>query len=274
MLMLKRVGGFTILETMIVMAVSATMLLSAMLLFSGQQRRSQFNQSVRDLESKFQDILNDVQTGYFPNVGGTTCTKDLINGPIVSLGSTEQGANLDCVFLGKAIHLQSDKIISYTIVGNNGAGATLASAKPVITDDLKEEVAISWGSRIYNIYWDNPPENASTTHLPDGALIAVASTPNGTGASALGVANPGIQRINTYSSGPSSPVGTTSTLTQLKTALQSFDASSWPSNGRVIICVEDAPSGIGRLTAGIVISGGQEGTGARIQQSGDGFQCV
>jgi type II secretory pathway pseudopilin PulG len=44
--------GFTIIETMIFLAVSGALLASSLLLVSGSQNKSQFNNAVRDLNRK------------------------------------------------------------------------------------------------------------------------------------------------------------------------------------------------------------------------------
>lgn len=101
-----RGAGFTIVETLIVLAVTSAMFLIAMLAFRGQHDRTQFNQSIRDTQSKIQDVANDVTAGYFPQVDGWSCQRgDGVNKPevVTSSGST-QGTNQQCIFVGKAIH--------------------------------------------------------------------------------------------------------------------------------------------------------------------------
>lgn len=281
--MKKNGGGFTILETMIVMTVSATMLASAIILFSGQQRKTQFSQSLRDAESKIQDVLNDVATGYFPNAGDVSCSASSSNEPSINtLGSTEQGSNFECVFMGKSLWIRPDGFSVYPIVGNRSLASsatpssTLANVRPVLATSLNESRSFLWDSRVYAVYW-----NDDTSRLTSGAMIAIASTANGTGTASSGAGfNSGIQRLNMYSSGVGivAPVSaneatTSSAESAMKTALNSATLS-WVPGNKVVLCIEDSSSGAGRQFGGIVITGGSEGVEARIQQSGDGQQCA
>jgi|GEM_PF-2430590 len=280
--MKKNGGGFTILETMIVMTVSATMLASAILLFSGQQRRTQFSQSLRDIESKIQDVLNDVATGYFPNAGNISCSASGANEPAINAsGTSEQGANFECVFMGKALLFRPDGFVIYPIVGSRGLASSasasdpLSTVKPILATTLQEQKSFLWGARIYAVYW-----NDTTLRNADGGMIAVASTPNGTGVSSDGGFNSGLQRLNMYSSGTA--VGTSVNITEpnatnseiaIKSALTN-PLLSWVPDDKVVLCIEDDSSGSGRQFGGIVITGRSAGAEARIQLAGDGPQCV
>ncbi|HSX44369.1 MAG TPA: hypothetical protein VLE69_03715, partial [Candidatus Saccharimonadales bacterium] len=88
-------GGFTIVETMIVLAVTGFMFFSAMLFISGQQAKTEFTQAAHETEAKINDVLNDVSTGVYNNKGDFRC--DYIggspgNGIIITPGAKAQGA--------------------------------------------------------------------------------------------------------------------------------------------------------------------------------------
>jgi len=281
--MKKNGGGFTILETMIVMTISAAMLVSAIALFSGQQRKTQFAQGLRDIESKMQDVLNDVATGYFPNAGTISCTASGINEPVINTaGTVEQGANFECVFMGKALWVRPDGFVSYPIVGSRSLASsattlsTLSTVRPILATSLREEKTFLWNSRVYAIYWNDTAQRSSY-----GAMLAIASSPNGTGVAANGAGlNSGIQRLNMYTSGtgivPPVNIADASIVNAeaaIKAALSS-PTLSWVPGNKVVLCIEDGSSGAGRQFGGIVITGGSDGVEARIQQSGDGPQCV
>lgn len=72
--------GYTIIEVMIFMVVSGGLLVSVLGSISGQQQKTRFQTGVRDFESQIQDMINDVETGYYPSNGdpGTTATKIFI----------------------------------------------------------------------------------------------------------------------------------------------------------------------------------------------------
>lgn len=97
--------GFTIMETMIFLAVSGALFTSALLLVSGQQAKTEFYQGVRDLNSQIQDVLNDISTGYYSSPsGGFTCLGGP-TGPVVStlVPINAQGTNDGCIFIGRVL---------------------------------------------------------------------------------------------------------------------------------------------------------------------------
>lgn len=101
--------GFTVVEVVIVMAVTGALLVSAMLVFSGKQADVQFNQAINDVQSQVNQIINNVQTGYYTRPVNFQCTPGL--GPSISQqqpnivgGTNELGTNAGCTFVGRAIH--------------------------------------------------------------------------------------------------------------------------------------------------------------------------
>ncbi len=126
---MKRVvgpAGYTIVETMIFLGVSAALFLSASVLITGRQRRTQFATTVRDFSNKLQSINGNVASGYY-NSSGTVNCRVSGNNVSISAGSNEQGTNADCMYLGQAMVSpqadQSDfKIVSVVgrrVTGNN-----------------------------------------------------------------------------------------------------------------------------------------------------------
>lgn len=129
-------GGYTLIEVLIFLAVSGALLFSAAALISGKQERTRFTQSVVSLEEQFQDTFNDVSTGYFPSNGDFSCRNSgsdaSPNIQISSVSGTGQGSNKDCIFVGKMIHFYvgtQDKYRVYTMVGLKDA--TSLTSKPI-----------------------------------------------------------------------------------------------------------------------------------------------
>ena len=126
-------GGFTIVETLIVLSVSAILALSALLLVNGRQNKTEFQTAINNLQQQVQQIINETQSGYYPNNNTFTCTTT--SGiPDIRSGSADQGTNNDCIFVGKALSfgdsdgggsLKSDQIMIYPLVANrqNSTGA-------------------------------------------------------------------------------------------------------------------------------------------------------
>ena len=113
--------GFTIVETMIVLAVTSGMFVIAALAINGRQAKTEFQVAVRDLQTRTQQIINEVSTGYYPTQAGFSCTvggrpSDPIMLTLSSSGQT-QGAHDDCIFVGKTIVFNADKLYVYSLVG-------------------------------------------------------------------------------------------------------------------------------------------------------------
>jgi prepilin-type N-terminal cleavage/methylation domain-containing protein len=98
-----RQTGYTIIEVMIVLAVSGALFVSAVLLINGRQQRTQFDQSIREVRSQIQQTVNEVSNGFYPDFSNFTCTVTGSGPPTFALASGGQGTNEGCIFLGKAI---------------------------------------------------------------------------------------------------------------------------------------------------------------------------
>lgn len=105
----KYLDGYTIVEVMIFLAISAALLFSASALISGRQQRTQFNQSVVQLDQDLQDLFNDVATGYYPTQNGFECHAEYRRYlghfvPVITdTKNIGQGKNSGCTFTGKLI---------------------------------------------------------------------------------------------------------------------------------------------------------------------------
>lgn len=120
--------GYTMVEIMIVLAISALMILIATTFLAGRQGHTQFSQSMRDLQSKVQSWLDDVPNGFaFGSNGTAYCA---ILGSSVRIYNSGRPANAtpDCIFLGKAIQFNdgpdNNQVYAYSVFGqradNNG----------------------------------------------------------------------------------------------------------------------------------------------------------
>jgi hypothetical protein len=154
----RREGGFTIVESIIVLAVTAMMFVALAFTFSIRQHREEFIQSMRDTDSKVQDVINDVSTGFSSSFTNTKCS-------VVGFGPAERiditanptetlGQNGGCIYLCKMIAFQtgSDSMKIYTVVGKRTKFVTatsrelvsnLADAAPEIVDGSKFPVSFT-----------------------------------------------------------------------------------------------------------------------------------
>lgn len=132
---MKRRGlaGYTILEVMIVLAVTGSLFFSAALLLGGRQAQTEFTQSVRDYESKLQSVASEVSSGYYPSV---SCLAPASGRVVIPSGASGSGASTGCVFLGKVLNLHADNTEIITVLGRQFSSRTidvktLAEALPV-----------------------------------------------------------------------------------------------------------------------------------------------
>ncbi len=131
-------GGFTIVETLIVLAITGFLLLIAVLTFAGQQSKVEFNQSIRDIQSVIQQTINEVGSGYYPNGGNVHCIVSGANLDITT-SPTELGTNSDCIFMGKVMQFgiggkdpQQYNVFALAGIKNNGGDIT--NARPQIVN--------------------------------------------------------------------------------------------------------------------------------------------
>lgn len=130
----KRQGGFTIIETMIVMAVTGFMLFAALTMISGQQNRVEFSQSVQDIQTVIQQTMNEVNAGFYPSSDNLVCTATG-SGLILARGSRPQGTNSGCIFIGKVMQFgvngtNGEDFIIHSVAAKQANDGTLADARP------------------------------------------------------------------------------------------------------------------------------------------------
>ncbi|HUB93492.1 MAG TPA: prepilin-type N-terminal cleavage/methylation domain-containing protein [Verrucomicrobiae bacterium] len=100
--------GFTIVEVMIVLAVSSLIVLSALTLVNGRQSKTEFTTGINDFQEQLQQIINETASGQYPGMGGFTC-QPAASGPVTfTTTSSSQGTNQGCIFLGKAVQFGLD----------------------------------------------------------------------------------------------------------------------------------------------------------------------
>jgi type II secretory pathway pseudopilin PulG len=161
----QKAGGFTLVETLIVLAVTGALFVSAALLINGKQNTTQFQTAINNLQQQIQQIINETASGYYPNKGNFTCSGASSPITFTAVGSG-QGTNSGCIFLGKVIQFGSasdnSELITIPIAGNQFvAGSptqTLAAAAPR---------AIAPASAIESV-----PDTSLTTKMENGLSVA------------------------------------------------------------------------------------------------------
>lgn len=118
-------GGFTVVEVLVVVAVTGALFVSVVLLVAGRQQEAQFEQAVNDVKVQIETVINESQSGYPGGVSGCRNT-----------GSTYTTTTPDdsCIFLGKAIQFtvganERVNMGIHTIVGTRDS-TSVANAQP------------------------------------------------------------------------------------------------------------------------------------------------
>lgn len=119
----KPQNGYTIVEVMLVLAVSTLMLLAATRVFKGRQADQQYTQAIQDLSSKIVNFGTEVSAGIFPASEGFSCQLDSQGTPVLSTASStagDVGFRAPCLFLGRAIQVVpgSGDLHLYTVMGS------------------------------------------------------------------------------------------------------------------------------------------------------------
>jgi type II secretory pathway pseudopilin PulG len=175
--------GYTIIEVMIFLGVSAVIAGAAMSLISGKQSETEFNQKVRDTQSKIQDVLNDVSTG---NSGGNpttqTCAAPGSSRPVVK--NTPPGPTYDpeCIFLGKAIQFtdasnsrtnsgQDESLYIYSVFGRRTSAST--GELPTNMSEASPDAAVGKGGSVdlTETFSLSPAHVKSVCAIPQGSNI-------------------------------------------------------------------------------------------------------
>ncbi len=121
-----RAAGYTIIEVMIVLAVSSAIFFVAYGSVSGKQASTAFTTGTNEFATKLRTIISQIQNGQYTDVS-IGCDSSATN---ISFNSSVPKNN--CVFIGKFLHFSlngdNTKYEIFSIVGSSGA-TTLAGAR-------------------------------------------------------------------------------------------------------------------------------------------------
>jgi prepilin-type N-terminal cleavage/methylation domain-containing protein len=120
-------GGYTIIEVMIVLAISGVLFTSAIVVFQGQQSKTILSQSLYDLASKLQGYATEVSSGVYDNSSNYSCNASAGGSAVLSNGGS---GNAGCLFLGRAVQIVQNQptIYTYTVLGSrlDSSGSSIA----------------------------------------------------------------------------------------------------------------------------------------------------
>lgn len=142
-------NGFTIVEVMIVLAVSGALFASVVLMVNGKRATAEFYQAANSVKLEIEQIVNEVESGYSLGSGSYTCTV-VGNVPTITATPAAQGSNSGCIFLGKTVHFSqalNDRYGVYVVVGNRLA-TDFASSSPRTSAILMETRQLHAGATL------------------------------------------------------------------------------------------------------------------------------
>lgn len=124
---IKKQNGFTIIEVLLFLALSALFLIIAFVGVGSRSQQVQFTDSMRSLQSFLQKQQNDILNGVNAGVEGSYCTDDA-SGKILLLSDVSAvGGQSDCALLGRLVLFSpnSSVVSVHTVLGR-----LLSSARP------------------------------------------------------------------------------------------------------------------------------------------------
>lgn len=153
-----RPQGYTIVEVMIVLAVSGLMFVIAANFISGKQERASFTSGVNEMAARLDDMIQQVTDGQYSDIP-LTCNFTGLATTITPGNPQGQGTNAKCVFLGKILHFQEqatapdswpagDNLSHYEVLSVAGGRidsttlmpiTVLATAKPTAAHDINKQ---------------------------------------------------------------------------------------------------------------------------------------
>ncbi len=149
-------AGYTVLEVMIVLVVSAALFIGVAGLFSNRQKEVEFTQAVRGFEAKVQNMLSEVANGYYPN--GYHCSPGASDKPLVTGAREDPGSQEDCIFIGKVwisgtTNSQIMTVLSTRLdaSGNEIENLDLSRIRQVNRDDTVDTFKNNYGLRITKV---------------------------------------------------------------------------------------------------------------------------
>lgn len=137
----KRSFGFTIVELMMVLAVSGMLLIVALVTFSGQTKRTGFTQAMYDLQSKYQSFSTQSSSSSLAGLENYSCHLDASGFPELVTPPDAADVTGNCIYLGKAIQVRLDQntIYAYPVFGIR---TTAAGTTPTVLSEAKPEPAL------------------------------------------------------------------------------------------------------------------------------------
>jgi type II secretory pathway pseudopilin PulG len=252
----KQAHGFTIIETMMVLAASAGLFVAIAAVLAGRQNRTEFSQSIQDIKTQIQQQISDIGSGLYGNTDNFSCSAGATAPILTGVASGDQGANEGCIFLGKALQFKvagtsdPEQLRIYTIAGlqKNNSGAEVTSyseARPVVIAPSTASPSIPDASSAAHLLYGLTTSfmNYGSPAVNVGAIAFVSSLASGGGDMI------GSQRVNVIPIDSTTlNAGTAATVQAINTNLATSEIN--PDGGVKICFVSGGTNQSGLITIG------------------------
>jgi len=129
--------GYTIIEVMIVLAVSGVMFLIGSTFISGKQEQASFTAGINSMATAIQNVIEQVTDGQYSDVP-LNCSVNTNTLQFSSTGSVNvQGTNSLCIFRGKVIHFYGSPTSNYEVINLADARADSAAENGYVNSSVK-----------------------------------------------------------------------------------------------------------------------------------------
>ena len=241
--------GFTIIETMLVLAITGV-LIAGLLVGLGTSISNQryldavysFKSLVQDQYSRINNVTNDRNANW-------TCAANAT--PVQNgTGGTAPGQS-DCVLLGRYIGIVNDQITMATVVGYpKSSKASSGTVSSIVSDytlgistSSIEKTSLEWGARIA---WPNKGSGSQSPTSPRSlAILMIRSPENGT---SYTFTSDTVNQIDSISS-------------TILTAMMQTSVTSSPGQGPRTVCLDPAGVGVPEKLA-VYMDAGASGPGS------------
>jgi prepilin-type N-terminal cleavage/methylation domain-containing protein len=149
-------SGYTIVEVLIVLAVTGIIFIASNSLFGGQKSEAAFNQAVNDVVSEIATQGKAVGSNQFYAAQGYSCTGAPTTArATLTAAAGSSGVNTECLSLGKVFEALSTttNIYIYDVLGNRqyyasgtliGPASSLTESSPTIASIAGKELALQY----------------------------------------------------------------------------------------------------------------------------------
>jgi prepilin-type N-terminal cleavage/methylation domain-containing protein len=161
-------GGFTLIETMIVLALTGLVAVIIFNYVSGLLGNSEFTTAANSAAKSIGTVINQTANGSYLNNGKFSCAAGQNGSPpvISAVTGSGQGTNLGCILLGNLVQFSpngnANSYSTYPVAGleyggvNGGDSTTIAQAMPVSINEASSTGSFKYSLNVASVTVKNP----------------------------------------------------------------------------------------------------------------------